>query len=103
MFTLYLAARAAFPYSRGFCQVTTTYLHSANAQCDCTVRIETELFSAVDIDCLRPEGWLDRGTGKLFLPFDDDPVSSLILSKAFLLADDTAITDESIARQIGGS
>ncbi|MBO0806231.1 MAG: DUF4132 domain-containing protein [Nocardiopsaceae bacterium] len=37
---------------------------------------------------------------KLFLPFDDDPVLSLILSKAFLLADDTKITDPSITRQI---
>lgn len=42
----------------------------------------------------------DSRAGKLFLPFDDDPVLSMILSKAFLLADDTAITDESITRQI---
>ena len=32
---------------------------------------------------------------------DDDPVLSLILSKAFLLANDTAIDDQSITRQIG--
>ena len=37
---------------------------------------------------------------KLFLPFDDDPVLSLILSKAFLLANDTAITDQTITAQI---
>ena len=43
----------------------------------------------------------DTRTSKLFLPFDDDPVLSLILSKAFLLANDTKITDESITRQIG--
>jgi Domain of unknown function (DUF4132) len=42
----------------------------------------------------------DGRAGKLFLPFDDDPVLSLILSKAFLLAADAAITDESITRQI---
>jgi hypothetical protein len=42
----------------------------------------------------------DGRAGKLFLPFDDDPVLSLILSKAFLLADDARITDESIIRQI---
>jgi len=30
----------------------------------------------------------DARAGKLFLPIDDDPVLSLILSKAFLLADD---------------
>lgn len=42
----------------------------------------------------------DARSGRLFLPFDDDPVLSLILSKAFLLADDTKITDRSITRQI---
>jgi Domain of unknown function (DUF4132) len=42
----------------------------------------------------------DSRAEKLFLPFDDDPVLSLILSKAFLLANDTAITDKTIARQI---
>lgn len=44
----------------------------------------------------------DGRAGKLFLPFDDDPVLSLILSKAFLLAEDTKITDPSITRQIRG-
>ena len=44
----------------------------------------------------------DGRAGKLFLPFDDDPVLSVILSKAFLLADDTKITDPSITRQISG-
>lgn len=38
----------------------------------------------------------------LFLPFEDDPMLSLILSKAFLLADDARITDETIVRQIKG-
>jgi hypothetical protein len=42
----------------------------------------------------------DGRAGKLFLPFDDDPILSLILSKAFLLANDATITDESITRQI---
>jgi hypothetical protein len=42
----------------------------------------------------------DGRAGKLFLPFDDDPVLGLILSKAFLLAGDARITDESITRQI---
>ena len=44
-----------------------------------------------------------RGEGaasKVFLPFDDDPTLALILSKAFLLANDTAIRDRSIIRQI---
>jgi hypothetical protein len=40
-----------------------------------------------------------KGDGKVFLPFEDDRLS-LILSKAFLLAADTEITDESILRQI---
>ncbi|GGY97870.1 DUF4132 domain-containing protein [Streptomyces poonensis] len=39
------------------------------------------------------------GNGKVFLPFEDDRLS-LILSKAFLLAADTEITDESILVQI---
>jgi hypothetical protein len=39
------------------------------------------------------------GTGKVFLPFEDDRLS-LILSKAFLLAADGEITDESILAQI---
>jgi len=39
---------------------------------------------------------------KVFLPFDDDPVLSLILSKAFLLAAGAKITDPSITRQILG-
>ncbi len=42
-----------------------------------------------------------KDTGRLFLPFDDDPMLGLILSKAFLLADDSKITDRSITSQIG--
>jgi hypothetical protein len=44
----------------------------------------------------------DGRAGKLFLPFDDDPVLSVILSKAFMLAGDTKITDPTIVRQISG-
>jgi len=40
-----------------------------------------------------------KGGGKVFLPFEDERLS-LILSKAFLLAADTKITDKSIRRQI---
>jgi Domain of unknown function (DUF4132) len=40
-------------------------------------------------------------SGELFLPFEGDSTLALILSKAFLLADDTAITDPTITRQIG--
>jgi hypothetical protein len=39
-------------------------------------------------------------TEKLFLPFDDDPTLSVILSKAFMLARDTKITDRLITTQI---
>ena len=42
-----------------------------------------------------------RTAGGVFLPFDDDPMLSLILSKAFLLANDSAITDRTILQQIG--
>ncbi|GII52361.1 hypothetical protein Pth03_07500 [Planotetraspora thailandica] len=41
----------------------------------------------------------NRG-GKVFLPFEEDGRMSLILSKAFLLAGDSKITDETILRQI---
>lgn len=41
-----------------------------------------------------------RQAEKLFLPFDDDPVLSLILSKAFLLANESSITDRTITAQI---
>jgi hypothetical protein len=36
----------------------------------------------------------------LFLPFEGDAMLSIILSKAFMLADDTTITDPTIKRQI---
>ncbi|MEV0232073.1 DUF4132 domain-containing protein [Nonomuraea sp. NPDC050786] len=43
----------------------------------------------------------DRKPGaRLFLPFEEDGRLSLILSKAFLLAGDSKITDESILRQL---
>jgi hypothetical protein len=38
--------------------------------------------------------------GKVFLPFEGDRVLSIILSKAFMLAEDTKITDPTIIRQI---
>ena len=44
---------------------------------------------------------LDQGpVARVFLPFHDDPMLSLILSKAFLLANDANISDRSIASQI---
>lgn len=38
--------------------------------------------------------------GKLFLPFEGDQTLAIVLSKAFLLAEDTKITDPTIVRQI---
>ncbi|MWA01815.1 hypothetical protein F8568_015835 [Actinomadura sp. LD22] len=40
-----------------------------------------------------------RSGGTVFLPFEDERLS-LILSKAFLLAADARITDETILRQL---
>ncbi len=40
-------------------------------------------------------------TERLYLPFEGDMVLSIILSKAFLLAEDAKITDPSILHQIG--
>lgn len=48
--------------------------------------------------CIVPDG--RSVTNKIFLPFDDDRTLSIILSKAFLLADDDKITDSTIVRQI---
>jgi hypothetical protein len=39
-------------------------------------------------------------TGRVFLPFEGDSTLSVILSKAFLLAEDSKIKDETITRQI---
>jgi hypothetical protein len=39
-------------------------------------------------------------TEKVFLPFEGDKTLAVILSKAFLLAEDTKITDQTILRQI---
>ena len=42
-----------------------------------------------------------KGVGSLFLPFEEDGgILAVILSKAFLLAADTAITDPAITRQL---
>ena len=40
------------------------------------------------------------GADRLFLPFEGDATLSIVLSKAFLLADDDAIKDPTIVRQI---
>ena len=40
--------------------------------------------------------------GKVLLPFEGDRTLSVILSKAFLLADDEKIKDETITQQIKG-
>jgi hypothetical protein len=50
--------------------------------------------------CIVPRGGGEVGTDRLFLPFEGDTVLSLILSKAFLLANDRAIKDPTITRQI---
>jgi hypothetical protein len=39
--------------------------------------------------------------GKVFLPFEGDNLMSVILSKAFLLAEDKKIKDATIVSQIG--
>ncbi|HXQ38242.1 MAG TPA: DUF4132 domain-containing protein, partial [Anaerolineales bacterium] len=42
----------------------------------------------------------EMGKDKLFIPFEGDQTLAIILSKAFLLAEDKKITDPSITRQI---
>jgi hypothetical protein len=51
--------------------------------------------------CIVPDrGGAARASQGLVLPFEGDSTLSVILSKAFLLADDTKITDPTITRQI---
>jgi hypothetical protein len=51
--------------------------------------------------CIVPDRDLTAARDQnLFLPFEGDHTLSVILSKAFLLADDAKITDETITRQI---
>lgn len=50
--------------------------------------------------CIVPNQSAAAGVGGVFLPFDGDRVLAVILSKAMLLARDTAITDPTITRQI---
>jgi hypothetical protein len=49
--------------------------------------------------CIVADNWLRKGQGDIFLPFEGDTLLSLILSKAFLLADDTKISDQTITQQ----
>jgi hypothetical protein len=51
--------------------------------------------------CIVPSrGGSQSATDKLYLPFEGDAVLAIILSKAFLLAEDTKITDTTITRQL---
>ncbi len=51
--------------------------------------------------CIVPQrGAAAAGSNRYFLPFEGDDMLSIILSKAFLLAEDSKITDTTIVRQI---
>lgn len=50
--------------------------------------------------CIVPARGGAAGAEMKFLPFEGDTMLAIILSKAFLLADDTKITDPTITRQI---
>jgi hypothetical protein len=51
--------------------------------------------------CIVPDRKAPADTDRLFLPFEGDNTLSIVLSKAFLLAEDDKITDPTILRQIG--
>lgn len=53
--------------------------------------------------CIVPRSAATVGAERIFLLFEGDQTLSVILSKAFLLADDRAIKDPTITRQIDGS
>jgi len=50
--------------------------------------------------CIVPDRSAKTNNENLFIPFEGDNGLSVILSKAFLLADDDKITDTTITRQI---
>jgi hypothetical protein len=50
--------------------------------------------------CIVPDARARASQDDLYLPFEGDNTLSIIISKAFLLADDTKIKDPSITRQI---
>ncbi len=50
--------------------------------------------------CIVPGRSEETNSGDLFLPFEGDRMLAIVLSKAFLLADDKAIKDPSIVSQI---
>ena len=51
--------------------------------------------------CIVPDAKARAATPQVYLPFEGDATLSIILSKAFLLAEDKAITDPVILRQLG--
>ena len=51
--------------------------------------------------CIVPNQSIAKGGDQVFLPFEGDKTLSIVLSKAFLLADDTKIKDGTIISQIG--
>lgn len=50
--------------------------------------------------CIVPGRGKDKNLDKLYLPFEGDRGLSIVLSKAFMLADDDKITDETILSQL---
>lgn len=52
--------------------------------------------------CIVPDARARASRDDLYLPFEGDATLSIILSKAFLLADDVKIKDPTITRQING-
>jgi len=50
--------------------------------------------------CIVPSRTIDKSTDKVFIPFEGDKGLSIVLSKAFLLAEDDKITDSTITSQL---
>jgi len=50
--------------------------------------------------CIVPGRGVSALREKLYVPFEGDSMLSVIVSKAFLLAEDRKITDETILRQL---
>ena len=85
---------------KDFCEFTEKYLKVTGKIRTYKIHLGTGNILMDDTNqylCIVPD--LKKRTN-VFLPFDDDKILSIVLSKALLLADDDKITDTSITSQI---
>jgi hypothetical protein len=87
----------------GRCSLSDRFLHVRGDRRDYKIHLGSGNILMSPNDqylCIVPKQAI-AGHDRLFLPFEGDGTLSVILSKAFLLADDARITDPTITSQIG--